>query len=152
MNKLVWLICLATVTAWGQSRLVFAWKPNPSNTKTWPACSKSVKTMCRTGYTLTDVTTTSAPVIISSTIGKEALTYTLTPLPSAGLHIYNLVVDGNGSSGAAVHSAPATVKVDVPAPGTYNHKVASSSKDRNRTSSLSNAVVVIARGGLCRRQ
>jgi hypothetical protein len=148
MNKLVWLICLATMPVWGQSRLVFAWKANPSNVKTWPECSKSVKTMCRTGYTLTDVTTTSAPVVISSTIAKNALTYTLMPLPSAGLHIYNLVVDGKGSSGAAVHSAPATIKVDVPVPGSYTYNVAPGSRDQNRTSSLSDAVIVIASGAL----
>lgn len=148
MNKLVWLICLATVPVWGQSRLVFAWKANPSNAKTWPACSKSVKTMCRTGYTLTDVTTTSAPVVISSTIAEDALTYTLTPLPSVGFHIYNLVVDGVGSSGAAVHSTPATVKVDVPAPGSHTYNVASSSRDQNGTSSRSDAVIVIASGTL----
>ena len=48
--------------------------------------------MCQTGYTQTDVTTVSAPIVISSTIAADALTYRLTPLLSAGSHIYHLVI------------------------------------------------------------
>jgi len=97
-----------------QSSAVFTWAHNPLNAGTWPACSRSVRTMCQTGYTLSDVTTASAPVVISSTIAESALTYTLTPLPSVGAHIYDLVINGKGRSGNAVQSAPATVTVTVP--------------------------------------
>ena len=81
----------------------------------WPPCSKSVKKMCRTGYTLTDVTATSAPVVITSTIAEEAYTYTLTPLPSPGSHTYSLVVNSfKNSTGKTVYSDPATVTVAAP--------------------------------------
>ncbi len=147
MNKLLWLIFLVTTPVWAQSRLVFAWKTNPANARTWPACSRLVVKMCRIGYTLTDVTTTSAPVVVSSTIAEDALTYTLSPLPSAGLHIYNLTIDAKGSSGAVVHSAPATVKAEVPAPGSRT-RLADSGRDQNGTSgaSIPATVIVIARG------
>jgi hypothetical protein len=147
MNRLLWLILLATTTVSAQSRLVFAWKTNPANARTWPACSRLVIKMCRIGYTLTDVTTTSAPVIISSSIAEDALTYTLSPLPSAGLHIYNLTIDAKGSSGAVVHSAPATVKVEVPASGSHT-RLADSGRDQDGTSgaSIPATVIVIASG------
>jgi hypothetical protein len=109
-----WLVFLLAVPALAQSSLVFHWGGNPLNVTAWPPCSKFVATMCRTGYTLRDVTTTSSPVVISSTITKSALIYTLTPLPSVGTHVYDLVTNARGSKGNAVHSAPAIVKVSVP--------------------------------------
>ena len=136
MSKLFWLIFLVTTPVWAQSRLVFAWKTNPANSRSWPPCSNLVVKMCRIGYTLTDVTTTSKQVVISSTIAEDALTYTLSPLPSAGLHIYDLTIDAKGSSGAVVHSVPATVKVEVPAPGSHA-RLADSSRDLNETSGAS---------------
>jgi hypothetical protein len=114
MQKVFWLVFLAVCPAWAQSSLVFTWGPNPANAGIWPPCSRSVKKMCRTGYSLTDVTAVSAPVVITSTIANSASTYTLIPLPSAGVHIYNLVVNAKGSNGMTVYSAPATVKVTVP--------------------------------------
>jgi hypothetical protein len=133
MNKLFWLIFVVATPVWAQSQLVFAWQTNPANARTWPACSRRVVKMCRVGYTLTDVTTISAQVVISSTIADDALTYTLSPLPSAGLHVYNLTVDAKGSSGALVHSTPATVKVEVPPPGSHA-RLADSGRDKNGTS------------------
>jgi hypothetical protein len=119
MNKYIWLICLAINPVWAQSRLVFAWRENPANVRTWPPCRKLVTKMCRTGYTLTDVTSASAPVVIGSTIAVDALKYTLAPLPSAGLHIYSLVINAKGSGGEVVHSDPARIEVDVPAPNSH---------------------------------
>jgi hypothetical protein len=129
------------------SRLVFAWKTNPANARTGPACSRLVVKVCRIGYTLTDVTSTSAPVVISSTMAEDALTYTLSPVPSAGLHIYNLTIDAKGSSGAVIHSVPAMVKVEVPAPGSHT-RLADSSKDQNGFSgaSIPAAAIVVASG------
>jgi hypothetical protein len=114
MKTVLLLVSLAAVPVWAQSSIVFTWGPNPSNASTWPACSKSVTTMCQTGYTLSDVTTASAPVVISSTIAESAVTYTLTPLPSVGSHVYNLVIRARGIRGDAVKSAPVTVTVSVP--------------------------------------
>jgi len=147
MSKLFWLIFLVTTPVWAQSRLVFAWKTNPANLRSWPACSRLVVKMCRIGYTLTDVTATSAPVIISSTIAEDALTYTLSPLPSAGLHLYNLTIDAKGSSGVVVHSAPARVKVEVPVPGSHA-RLADSGRDQNRTQGASiPAIALVMAGG-----
>ncbi len=71
MQRLFWLLLLTVFPASAQTSLVFRWAPNPSNAGNWPPCSKSVKRMCRTGYTLTDVTATSAPVVIISTIARR---------------------------------------------------------------------------------
>lgn len=146
MNKLLILICLAAAPVWAQSRLVFSWKTNPADAGAWPPCSRSVVRMCRTGYSLTDLTTASAPVVISSTIAADALEYTLSPLPSAGLHIYHLVVIGKGSSGTPVQSRPATISVRVPSPAPDTHGLVASVGDQSGTSgsSMSTTVVVIA--------
>jgi hypothetical protein len=114
MQRLFLLLLLMAFPACAQTRLVFTWGPNPSNAGNWPPCSKSVKKMCRTGYTLIDVTATSAPVVITSTIAQDASTYTLVPLPAPGLHTYSLVVNARASMGKTVHSDPANVTVAVP--------------------------------------
>jgi hypothetical protein len=148
MNKLLILICLATTPVWAQSRLVFAWKTNPADAAAWPPCNRFVVRTCRTGYSLTEVTTASAPVLISSTIAADALTYTLSPLPSAGLHIYHLVVAGKGSSGTPVQSAPATISVKVPSPASHIHRLVASVGDQSGTSGslISTTDAVIAGG------
>jgi hypothetical protein len=149
MKKLFWLVFWVTTPVWAQSRLVFAWQANPENARTWPACSRRLVKMCRVGYTLIDVTTTSAEVLISSAIAEDALTYTLSPLPSAGLHIYNLTIDARASSGALVHSTPVTVKVEVPLPRSHA-RPADSGRNQNGTSvaSIPAAAPVIAGGVL----
>lgn len=114
MQRLLWLLLFTVLPACAQTSLVFAWKPNPSNVFYWPPCSKSVKQMCRTGYTLTDVTAASAPVVLAPTIAPDAATYTLIPLPSPGLHTYSLVVNAKESKRQTVHSDPATITVAVP--------------------------------------
>jgi len=114
MQRLFWLVLLAALPACAQTSLVFTWGPNPANAGFWPPCSKSVKKMCRTGYTLTDVTATSAPAVVTSNIAQDASTYTLIPLPSPGVHTYSLVVNAKESTGKAVHSGPVTVTVPVP--------------------------------------
>jgi hypothetical protein len=114
------LILLMAVPLWAQSSVVFTWSHNPLKGGTWPVCRKSVTTFCQTGYTLTDVTTASAPVVISSTIAANALTYRLTPLPSAGSHIYHLVINAKGRNGNAVDSALATITVKIPIPNDPN--------------------------------
>jgi hypothetical protein len=53
-------------------------------------------------------------LVISTTITGSALTYTLTPLPSAGTDIYDLFINAKGSRGEGFQSAPATVAVSVP--------------------------------------
>jgi hypothetical protein len=113
MKTVLRLMFLIAVPVWAQSSVVFSWNHNPSYDGTWPVCSKHLKTMCQTGYTLTDVTTPAAPVVVSSAIDANALTYRLTPLPSAGSHIYHLVINAKGGNGHAVHSAPATVTIKI---------------------------------------
>jgi hypothetical protein len=114
MKTILSLVYLVAAPLWAQSSIVFTWGHSPSNAKVWPACSKSVTTMCQTGYTLKDVTIASAPVVISAAITGSALTYTLTPLPAVGTHIYDLFINARGSRGEGVQSAPATVAVSVP--------------------------------------
>jgi hypothetical protein len=101
------LMFLVAVPLGAQSSVVFSWSHNPLNNGIWPVCSTSVQKMFQIGYTLTDITAVSAPVVISSTIAPTALTYRLTPLRSAGSHIYHLVINARGGNGKPVHSAPA---------------------------------------------
>jgi hypothetical protein len=86
----------------------------------WPRQDRprrvKLQKMCQTGFPQTDVTTVSAPIVISSTIAADALTYRLTPLLSAGSHIYHLVINAKGGNGNPVHSAPASVTVKNPVP------------------------------------
>lgn len=114
MQKLVWLVLFVAFPACAQKSLVFTWGPNPSNVFIWRPCSKSVKKLCRTGYTLTDVTASKAPVVITSTIAPDATTYAIVPLPSPGSHTYSLVVNAKDSMAKPVHSDPATITVTVP--------------------------------------
>jgi hypothetical protein len=114
MQRLFWLLLLMAFPACGQTSLVFSWRSNPSNAFYWPPCSKSVKKMCRTGYTLTDATATVAPVVVTSAIARDATTYTIIPLPSPGSHTYGLVVNAKNRMGKPVQSDPATVTVTVP--------------------------------------
>jgi hypothetical protein len=109
------LMFLVAVPLGAQSSVVFSWSHNPLNNGIWPVCSISVQKMCQIGYTLTDITAVSAPVVISS-IAPTVLTYRLTPLPSAGSHIYHLVINARGGNGKPVHSAPASVTVKIPVP------------------------------------
>ena len=114
MQRLLWILLLTVFPACAQTGLVFTWQPNPSNADRWPPCRKLVKTMCRTGYTLIDATNSSAPLVISSTIAPDATSYTVIPLPSAGVHVYDLVVDARVGRKGSVQSSPATVTVVVP--------------------------------------
>lgn len=114
MQRLFWLVLLMAFPAFAQTSLVLTWGPNPSNAFIWRPCSKSIKKLCRTGYTLTDVTAKATPVVITSTIAQDATTYAIVPLPSPGLHTYSLVVNAKDSLAKAVHSDPVTVTVTVP--------------------------------------
>jgi hypothetical protein len=114
MRRLCWLLLLTFYPGFAQTSLVFNWHPNPSNFANWPPCSKARKKMCQTGYSLSDITVASAPVLIDAAIAQESTTYTVTPLPSAGPHTFSLVVNARNSSGKPVQSEPASVKVSVP--------------------------------------
>jgi hypothetical protein len=114
MQRLFCMLLLTVFPACAQTSLVFTWAPNPSNADRWPPCSKSVKKMCRTGYTLIDVTAGSAPIVITSSIARDTSTYRLIPLPSPGSHTYNMVVNAKDGAGKAIHSDPSSVTVAVP--------------------------------------
>jgi hypothetical protein len=114
MQRLFWLVLLIAFPACAQTSLVFTWRLNPSNAANWPPCTKSVKKVCLTGYTLADVTATVAPVVITSSIAQDANAYTMIPLPSSGIHTYSLVANAKNKMGKPVHSDSATVTVSVP--------------------------------------
>ena len=96
-----------------QTSVGFTWQANPAWATTWPACSTTVTTMCLTGFTLTD-TTGATPVVVSSTIPASALSYTLSPLPAAGLRTYTLVANGKDQTGNPAISTTDTTTVTVP--------------------------------------
>ena len=87
--------------ATAQTKVVFTW----NNTAT--ACSATVTTSCGKTQTLTDVTSLT-PSIITTAILATDTTYTLTPLPTPGVHNYLLVVNGVDGVGNAVTTAGAT--------------------------------------------
>ena len=114
MKKTLLFVLLSVASAFGQanqSGVIFTWTGtgNPA----LPSCSSTVTASCLTGYTLTD-TTGSTPVVISSTIPANALTYTETPLPSVGAHTWSLVVNGKDQSGNSISSNPVTLTLTVP--------------------------------------
>ena len=96
------------------TQLIFSWVPNPANaTNGWNAsCSATVKTSCVSGYWLLETTNPANPFIAG--IPAYAKTYTLTPLPSPGVHTYALQANGINAQGAMVHSTKALVTVTVP--------------------------------------
>ncbi len=114
MNRWFWLLftLLFPIGALSQS-VQFSWTGNGNTTLA--ACSPTVTTFCLVGYQLSDITTPTAPVIISSTIALGATSYSLTPLPSIGSHTWGLYVLGKDQAGNAIISAPETVTATVPA-------------------------------------
>jgi hypothetical protein len=113
MKTLLLVSAFLFLSLQSRAQVVFTWSGtgNPSLS----ACSDTVKTSCISGFTLTDITTSSAPVVISSAIAESATTYTLSPLPAVGSHTWSLVVNGFDQSGNAIASSPATVTATVPA-------------------------------------
>jgi hypothetical protein len=97
----------------GVAGVAFSWSGD-GNTSL-PGCSATVTAACLTTFTITDITTASAPLVISSTIPYSTLTYMLTPLPAVGAHTYSLMISGKDQSGNAISSAPITATVTVPA-------------------------------------
>jgi hypothetical protein len=102
---------LAQTTA--PTKIVFSWSQPAGQ---WPSCSTSVTISCLTGLTLTDVTKPRAPVVVAgpNVLRAGTNTFTLTPLPRAGVHRYTLVNNARNNNGRAVTSAPANVSVTVP--------------------------------------
>lgn len=110
---IVLLSFLLSLPAFAQTgNVVFTWTGNGN--PTLPACSTTVTTSCLTGYTLSDITSLSSPVVVSSAIAESALTYTLAPLPTVGSHTYSLVVNGKDQSSNAISSTPASVTLTIP--------------------------------------
>lgn len=113
MMKLVLALLLFSSSAFAQSPgIVFTWSSNGNPGV--PACSTTVTTSCLTTFTITD--TTSAPVVISSTIPSTVLTYTLTPEPAPGAHTYSLALSGKDQTGKAISSSTVSTTVTVPVP------------------------------------
>ena len=114
MKQCKWLLILLLLPlgAHAQSAVQFNWTGD-GNTG-MPACPATTPKSCVSGYTLTDITVATAPVVLSSAIAETALTYTESPLPSVGSHTWSLVVNGYDQSGNAISSAPVTVTATVP--------------------------------------
>ena len=101
MKQLIAALFLFGIPAFAQTSEVLTW------TNTAAACTTTVTTSCGKTLTLSDVTSLT-PLVISSAILPTVSTYTITPLPSAGVHNYLLVVNGFDAVGNAVTSAGAT--------------------------------------------
>lgn len=69
---------------------------------------------CITTYTLTDTTQPGAPVVISSSISANALSYVMSTLPQTGIHVYQLTINGVDQSGNPVISPPAQTTITIP--------------------------------------
>lgn len=76
-----------------------------------PNCTTTQTTACLTTYTLTDTTTGT---VVASNISANALSYTLSTLPTAGTHVYQLTINGVDGNGKTVASPPATTTVTIP--------------------------------------
>ena len=114
MKKLaIFAMMLSSSAAFAQAgSVIFTWSGD-GNTSL-PGCSATVTTACLTTFTLSDTTVAATPVVISSTIPYNVLTYTLTPLPAVGAHTYSLMISGKDQSGNAISSTPITTTVTVP--------------------------------------
>jgi hypothetical protein len=109
--------CLAVGAASAQTKVVFAW--TPPGTSGWATCNLTatppVNSGCVKDYALVDVTTSSKPVTVGNPV-VTATSFTLTPLPTPGSHIYNLYIESFDFSGNALNWPSATVTVNVPNP------------------------------------
>lgn len=91
----------------------FTWTGNGN--PNLPACSSTVTNTCLTTFTISDITSLSSPVVISSSIAETATAYTLASLPTPGDHVYSLIISGKDQGGGAISSTAVTAKVTVPA-------------------------------------
>lgn len=76
---------------------------------TLPFCSSTVTKGCLTTYTITQ-----DGVIVVENIPGASLSYTLSTLPAAGEHAYQLVINGADQSGNVIQSPPATTTAVIP--------------------------------------
>lgn len=74
-----------------------------------PFCSATVTKGCLTTYTITQ-----DGVIVAENIPGASLSYTLSTLPPAGEHTYQLVINGADQSGNVIQSPPATATATIP--------------------------------------
>ena len=73
MKNLLLLAILTLATqlasaAQSLSSVTFNWSSSNGSSDGWPNCGATVTTICVNGYTLTDVTESASPVVISSAI------------------------------------------------------------------------------------
>lgn len=105
---ILFAMCLAAGAASAQSYAIqLSW----TNTDTGnPACSGTVTKTCIKARTMTDVTVSTAPVVLSSTILPTATTYTTPTLTYTAqiTRLYTLVTNYFDASGAAQVSGNAT--------------------------------------------
>lgn len=78
-----------------------------------PACSATTGTNCLLSYTLTDVTNPANPVIIANNLSILTYSYVMSTLPTAGIHVYDLVTVGKDAVGNSVTSGPASTTLTI---------------------------------------
>jgi hypothetical protein len=103
------LVVFVAFHARRDTKILFTW--SDSANYAIPICSSTVTRNCISGFTLTD---TTASVVVSTTIGPAATTYTYMPpggIPLGYTHTFTLVTNAINPSGVAVSSVPAVVKV-----------------------------------------
>jgi len=114
------LLMLATVPllAAQTPNVVLTWQPNPANATAWPNCGANgaaPQTTCIVSTGVTDITSLSSPVVLTTTIPAATLTFTLATVPSPGSHSYVVFYEAKDQSGNAVLSANSnTATVTVP--------------------------------------
>jgi hypothetical protein len=52
--------------------------------------------------------------LLAENVPGASLAYTLSTLPAAGLHTYELIINGADQSGNSIQSSPATATVTIP--------------------------------------
>jgi hypothetical protein len=108
---------LSTASTGTVTTLVFTWQANPLNTvdgvNMWPACGATLTT-CIAGETIVDITVPASPVTLVSGISPTVLTYSVRPLPAAGVHNYCLEYNAYDQSGKQTISSCDQASVTVP--------------------------------------
>lgn len=101
---LLFVMALAVGAASAQTQIKTTWE------SAWTPCSTSTSAACSDHQTLTDVTVSGAPVVISSTIPANVTTFT-TPIPVPNLYptrLYTLVVTYRDVNGMLHDTSAAT--------------------------------------------
>jgi hypothetical protein len=93
-----WLLFALSLPAFAQHGVTFTWAAGM--TPGWTSCTTG--SYCLNGFAFYE-TTSGSPVQLAA-VPQTTTSFFLTPLPSKGTHIYTVVQNGLGPSGAPVQS------------------------------------------------